>query len=361
MSQRPLRDSNIELLRILSACGVIMLHYNSTANGGFASVANGGVNQFILVLLETVSICAVNVFVLITGYFMSKYNKRDGLKPISLLMQVVVFAAATLLVQKLILHQNPTIDDAFEYLFSGNWFVYVFIALYFISPFINLAWDALNSSGRKLLIGISFVLFSIYPTAIDILKYWSGRQLAGSSTIGIEGGQAGYTIVNFVLVYLIGAGIRSMDEKKVPDVGTLFLSYILSVGVTISWSYADGLRAGMNVYDTIAWNYNNPLVISQAALLFMMFRKIDIKNSKVINAVSGSTFTIYILHQRLIGLLNIRGVASGDAVLLVHHIIGSVIGIFFVCFICHLLYLIIKRPVYRFVADKWYRNRYFTT
>ena len=135
MSQRPLRDSNIELLRILSACGVIMLHYNSTANGGFASVADGGVNQFILVFLETLSICAVNVFVLITGYFMCTNSKRDALKPISLVMQIGVFAVATLLVRIFLLHQKPTIDDVFEYVFSGNWFVYVFVALYLISPF----------------------------------------------------------------------------------------------------------------------------------------------------------------------------------------------------------------------------------
>ena len=167
--------------------------------------------------------------------------------------------------------------------------------------------------------------------------------------------------MNFVLVYLIGAGIRSMEEKSVPGVGSLLFWYVLSLGVTVAWCYADGIRAGKNIYDTIAWNYNNPLIISQAALLFMMFRKIKITNNRIINAISGSTFTVYILHQRLIELLHIRGVASGDAILLILHIMGSVMGIFAICFICHLVYLLVKRPIYKFVADRWYKNRYFTT
>ncbi|SDB02338.1 acyltransferase [Butyrivibrio sp. INlla16] len=360
MSQRPLRESNIELLRIMSACGVIMLHYNSVKNGGFAGAADGSINQFILVLLEAFSICAVNVFVLITGYFMCKVNKRDGLKPLSLVMQVLVFALITVLAKRIFLHQSSSIDDLFEYVFSGNWFVYVFVALYFISPFINIVWEHLDVSGRKLLIGISFVLFSVYPTVIDILKYWSGRQLAGSSTIGIDGAQAGYTIVNFVLVYLIGAGIRDMDEKHVPTVGHLLFWYILSILVTVAWSYADGIRAGKNIYDTIAWNYNNPLIISQAALLFMMFRKIKITNNRIINAIAGGTFTVYILNLRLVGFLDAKRFAGGDTPLLILHIIGSIIGIYVFSYICYVLYLLIKRPIYKMISEKWYRNRRFT-
>lgn len=55
------RDSNIELLRITSIIGVIILHFNY--NGGMDCVIQndnwGGYG--ILILLEAISICAVDL------------------------------------------------------------------------------------------------------------------------------------------------------------------------------------------------------------------------------------------------------------------------------------------------------------
>lgn len=41
------RESNIELLRILSMLGVIVLHYNNKSIGGVQFVTMGGVNYFV--------------------------------------------------------------------------------------------------------------------------------------------------------------------------------------------------------------------------------------------------------------------------------------------------------------------------
>ena len=74
------RQSNIELLRIFAACGVIILHYNNAGiGGGFAAVADGSLNQFIMMTLEMMAICAVNLYVLISGYFMrDSYKTRPS-------------------------------------------------------------------------------------------------------------------------------------------------------------------------------------------------------------------------------------------------------------------------------------------
>ena len=163
MKERTERQSNIELLRILATCMVIVLHYNGLGNGGFATVSDGSLNQLILVLFETISICAVNVFVITTGYFLCKTNTRDFLKPLGLVAQVVVFAVLFFSLVKLTL-PDITIDHLFESLFSTNWYVYIFFALYLISPFINVMWDRLNLSGKRILLTFSIFLFSIYPT-----------------------------------------------------------------------------------------------------------------------------------------------------------------------------------------------------
>ncbi|MBR1833107.1 MAG: hypothetical protein IJ784_11860 [Ruminiclostridium sp.] len=49
---------------------------------------DGSINQAIMTFFETVFICAVNLYVLISGYFMRNSTKRDLIKPIELLAQL---------------------------------------------------------------------------------------------------------------------------------------------------------------------------------------------------------------------------------------------------------------------------------
>ncbi len=351
MKERASRQSNIELLRIIATCMVIVLHYNAVSNGGFSNVPDGSIGQFILVLFESISICAVNLFVIITGYFLCKTNERDFLKPLGLVAQVVIFGLLFFSQIRIVIPASANIDVLFEFLFSSNWYVYVFLALYLISPFINVMWERLNNSGKRILLLFSIVLFTIYPTLIDIVKYWSGRQLNGSSTIGLEGSQAGYTIVNFVVLYLIGASIR--DKVSVaPKKGKILFSYLICLCLNMAWAYADGIREGKNIYDTIAWNYSNPLVIAQAALLFMLFKDINIKNNKLINTLAGASFTVYILHLRFIGLFAIDKYVQGNPVRMIGHIIVCVIVLYLVCTILYFVYSLVSKPVSKFISKK---------
>ncbi|WP_408070831.1 acyltransferase [Butyrivibrio sp. JL13D10] len=358
MKEKVTRQSNIELLRIIATCMVIVLHYNSTKNGGFSTVTDGSISQFILVTLESVSISAVNIFVIITGYFLCKTNVRDFLKPFGLVAQVLFFAAITFLIQVFLAPDNANIDTLIEYVFSSNWYVYVFFALYLISPFVNVMWNRLNDSGRRILITFMVLLFSIYPTIIDIIGYWSGRQLNGSSTIGLEGSQAGYTIVNFIVLYLIGAYIR--DTKNTTKTGKIISTYFICLCLNMAWSYADGMRSGKNIYDTVSWNYSNPLVIAEAALLFMLFKEITIKNNKYINILAKASFTVYILHLRFIGLLGISEFVSKGTGFMFLHLIACIIILYLVCTTCYFVFSAISKPISKFMSRKLGALRMFS-
>ena len=85
------RQSNIELLRILAILVVILLHYNNdSSGGGFRFVEPGSLNQGILFLIECCAVCAVDLFVLVSGYFLSKTEKRDPWKAVELVVQVIL-------------------------------------------------------------------------------------------------------------------------------------------------------------------------------------------------------------------------------------------------------------------------------
>ena len=95
MDKRRDRESNIELLRILAMLGVIILHYNNPSiGGGLSFVKHGSLNYWFLNVVESIFICAVNLFMIISAYFMASSNKRDLWKTIQLLAQLIIFSVS---------------------------------------------------------------------------------------------------------------------------------------------------------------------------------------------------------------------------------------------------------------------------
>lgn len=86
------RNSSIELLRILSMIGVVILHYNnSSAGAAFKFVKEGSINQFYLYFTENMFVCAVNLFILSSAYFLAIKNQRKFVKIMELIIQVIAF------------------------------------------------------------------------------------------------------------------------------------------------------------------------------------------------------------------------------------------------------------------------------
>ena len=350
------RQSNIELLRILAAMGVIFLHINNpNIGGGFRYAQNYGINTFIMAVFETVSICAVNLFVLISGYFLRTTRERDLLKPLELFARFFVFGLMFLLINEIPLGNGITFDDIVGYFMPSYWFVFVYSALYVISPYINIVWDHLDKSGRKILMTISIILFSVYPTLVNIFQYWSNRQLQGISTVGLEGSQAGYTIVNFVLMYLLGCAVRDMESmpetRKVA--GLLIADYV----AVILFTYIEMLGTGKEIFATTALNYDNPLIIAQAALVFLLFCKMNIGSNKVINFLGGASFPVYLIHINMLKWFDIETLSTGSPVLLIIKMILIAVGIYLFCTVIYFSYMTFTFPIRKALISNWSKGR----
>ena len=74
------RESNIELLRLLAGMGVIVLHFNYFPGGGGALETASGVNFYVLLVLEILCVSAVNIFILISGYYGCESKKNENWK-----------------------------------------------------------------------------------------------------------------------------------------------------------------------------------------------------------------------------------------------------------------------------------------
>lgn len=199
------RKSNIELLRIFSILGVIILHYNNTQiGGGLKFVETNSINYLTLFIFESLFICAVNVFVIISGYFLIRKSSRNLWKIIELILQVMLINAIFYVWNDCIIGKTFSFNKLLGSLIPNNYFVILYSTLYIVSPYINKIVENINLNDYKRFLLIIFIVFSIYPTAIDLLEEIFNKELVGMSTIGIYGSQYGYTIVNFILMYLIG-------------------------------------------------------------------------------------------------------------------------------------------------------------
>ena len=152
------RQSNIELLRIVLILGVIILHINNKGMGGAFNIApTYTINGKILYMLEALFICAVNTFIIITGYFMYDRFTINFVKPIGLLLKLIIFHALIY-----ILHcMNGEAFSRREFtkqLLPTDYFIILYIVLMFISPFINIILNKLNKRDS--------VIFFIIMTSI---------------------------------------------------------------------------------------------------------------------------------------------------------------------------------------------------
>lgn len=328
------RESSIELLRIIAICGVVVLHYNSYG-GGFANVLPGTINQAILYGAEGLFCCAVNLFVLITGFFSCTTQKRSTSKAIGLLIQVSIFLAASYLYGAF-RSDTFSLKGFLETILPVNYFVVLYVALYLISPYINIILKKLSKRQLMHFAAVLIVLFSVWPTLVDILECFVGPK-DGLSTIALEGSGFGYTIVNFVLMYIIGATIRLLDIKIRKG-----YAFILVVACAMILAFWGSKMTG------VVWAYCNPIVILEAMGVFLLFKGISFK-SGFINKLSKASFTCFLFHMYMLDFYQIPDAVQKSGLFLVGHIFITCISIYLVSWIVYLIYSLITKPLMKFV------------
>ena len=346
------RQSNIELLRILAIMGVIILHYNNPViGGGIAYAQKGSLNFYILYGLESVFICAVDLFILISGYFMCESKRRNLWKPIELIVQVMLFNEAIYLMRAA-LHTVPfSIKSAVMALIPANYFVILYCVVFLISPFLNVLIEELSEKSFRTFVLLSVLLFSVVATVVDVLGELRGQEFKGLSTVGLYGSQWGYSIVNFILMYLIGAYLRKGKSKIVEwEIRKLCLCLIADVALIVVWARVND-KTGFFA-ERSAWEYCNPLIIFEAVIIFILFGRINLGINKVINGLAEGAFSVFLLHQVFIPHLQIKKFVTGNTILMLLHIHGCAIIIYLLCWCVHKVYHLITDPIFNRFSSK---------
>lgn len=339
---KSMRNSSIELLRILLGFGVMILHFNFFPSGGGAIESTKGLTKEILLILEVLFGCSVNTFILISGYFGFESTKINFPRIIKLILQTISFQLVFAL-ESCVKLGDFSITSICRALLPVNYYVILYSALMLIAPYINKLMNSLKGKTLKVFTLVSFLVFSVYPTFVDILKEVSGKTFNGLSSIGLSGSDAGYTIVNFILVYIIGCYLKittNQEERQSAKKLTLILLGCLFV-----------LFIWRKIIPNTALIYCNPFLIIEGVCILSLFAKLNMK-SKAINIFAPSSFSCFLICDYFLGYFGFEWLTGKNLFEVMGIMLVEVIGIYLISFIAMIIWTFVTKPVFYHTVDR---------
>lgn len=262
------RNSSIELLRLVAMLMVVNLH------SFWGDVHGSGMLQVLDFFRESASICAVNVFVLISGYFGIKWKLKSFY---NLTFQVLFYSFFVYLACVAIgieEYSHKGLLSQSMGLFKHYGFIRSYIMLWFLAPILNAFAD--NVTAKKLF------LYTII--------LWIGEIFVFNDTVN-----------NFSLIYLVGRFVNKTNAVTSFKLNVHKAYWIITVlicacsyGLYLLFNLSSEKIQSANLL--IGWAYSAPMVILQAVFLFLIFARWDIK-SRFINWCSSSCLAIFLIHM----------------------------------------------------------------
>lgn len=259
------RQSNIELLRVIVMFMILLLHANIFTFGW----PEGDTLTIVSRLsMESLTIIAVNVFVLITGYFGTSFKIS---RIANILFQIIftVFTLSLALIALGLFQFSSWKELIHGFYFWNYWFLNSYLVLVVISPILNLAVNMMKQSSLRFLLIVMFVILSLFDGDFFI------------SPPGI-GANSGYSAIWFMFVYLLGRYLKRYPANF--NLRSLVLVYLIGlIGSIILMLYCHD------------YGYNSPFILMQSIAFFLFFLKMDF-TSKTINFIASSSLMVFLVH-----------------------------------------------------------------
>ena len=215
MKTKSKRLANIELLRIIAMCMVIMLHYLGKGDLLPTVSLQMGSEGYVAWILESLAIVAVNVYVLISGYFLVEAKFKPG-KIAKIVLQVLFY---TILLTILSLAFGIiTVSDLgiynlivqiFPFQLEQYWFMTAYLIMYMVSPLLAMGAKAISQKNLKI---VTLLMVAFMCVEKSILPVQVGRQ--------------GYDALWFICLFLIAAYIRLYGIKLLEKPVNAMLLYV---------------------------------------------------------------------------------------------------------------------------------------
>ena len=287
MPGKTARSSNLELLRIL--CMLLIIGDHITGQGGIADYSTLP-SSFAFCLIGCGSRIACSVFILIGGWFLCEQPYKTR-RPLSLWLSLWLYTVPVTLLCKL-----AGMDVSFGALrwaaFPAStrqlWFISDYLLLLLCVPLLNRVLRRLSRPAHRGSLAVLAVPLLIYPTVFG------------------GDGVVSDTAWMFLYEYLLVAYLRRYPDNRLTRLlQNRAAALALGVGLPLANTAVRAVLETRGLTDGKAFQYISYYRTALGALpnllaalaLFYLFKSLDLGHRRWINALSGTTLGVYILHQ----------------------------------------------------------------
>jgi len=279
-----IRQSNMELLRLLAMFLILLLHANNTVFNKLdaMTLVSRPTYALSILLIESLANVSVNVFVLISGWFGIKAKLR-GIS--NVVFQPVFYSVLFILAALAFGFSEPFHPKSLAnvFLFTKNyWYIKAYIGLYILSPVLNAYVETASTKQMLVILSLFFTYQAVYGCSESAPDFYLG-----------------YSIISFCGLYLLGRYLRIHTTKIKELAKAYYISAYISIAILITALAFIAIKADSSGFlKRTVFAYCNPLVIVQSAALLLLFNRFSFQN-KAINWAAVSCLSVYLIHENI--------------------------------------------------------------
>lgn len=277
------RMPNIECLRCIAMFFIVLNHCILCLATNEYTLNNNPINFCITDFVYQVAYNGVNVFVLISGYFLVKTTRETtNWEKVIKLWLSAFFYSVSIYVTLIVLHYETfsaknLIHVLMPVRYDSYWFITQYLGLFIMSPFLS-KWARSMSKKEYQTMLVSFFIIT--------------------SIIQLQGLKGGFSLIWFIFLFMFagyihlhGGASGLIPEWKqyagITFITTSSLLFIISFPV-------NGSKLNIVGY----WGYNGPLLFIASVSLFLFFLKMKESNAiRIISKLSPYMLGVYLIHE----------------------------------------------------------------
>ncbi len=287
---------------------------------------------------------AINVFVLISGYFMctSSLTVRRFLK---VYLEAKFYRIVIFFVLLLAGYETFGLKNLFKVVFGyiygiNNGFTSSFLAFYLFIPFYNLLISKMDKKQMQVFLGLLLGMFTMASTFFfnkTVFNYvgW-------------------YMTVYFIAAYIRIYGTWWMERKWICG-GSLLVLVFASFASVLAVDFS-GNRLGFQDYYYMVADSNKLFALLVSVFAFLFFRNLKIGINRMINRIAASCFGVLCIHASsdamrtfLWGdLFRVKEMYMVSFPVLVFHAVGSALLVYIICTMIDMVRIqVVEKPIWR--------------
>lgn len=290
------RNYGIDLLRCFAMAMIVMLHTLSKS-GLLTETTVGSLKYEIVWFMEIFCYCAVDCFIIISGFV--GLNSKFRISRILLLWLQVEFYSVGLTVLMQIVQGDFNLQELLRSLLpvstNAYWFFTQYFVLSFFMPFINKLVLSMTIRQNGLFVGMMLVFFSLLP-----MLYAVPVDILGEFNEKIFYTERGYSVLWMIVMYSLGAFInRLVNSQRLDRIkGYVYFLVFMCSDIIIWIIHYLCVNRENKVSQYFVVSYTSPFVVLSAVGMFMFFSKMQFcdRANKLISFFSAGAFSVYLIH-----------------------------------------------------------------